>query len=107
MGGPGGGAETRRKISDKRQIVKEIYEMTFDEDKEKNAQDPAIKNPHEELSPEKKVIKMADISEIVFDTYVLCPICKKIMRSLGGSHLQRIHGFSNMKEFKLENGIPM
>lgn len=48
-----------------------------------------------------------DVSEIVFDTYVICPICKKVMRTLAGTHLKRIHGFRDMKEFKLAFGIPM
>lgn len=48
-----------------------------------------------------------DISEIVFDTYVICPFCKKKMKSLSGTHLQRIHGFKDIYEFKLEYGIPM
>lgn len=48
-----------------------------------------------------------DISEIIFDTYVICPFCKKKMKSLSGTHLHWKHGFKNMYEFKLEYGIPM
>jgi hypothetical protein len=48
-----------------------------------------------------------DISEIVFDEYIICPLCKKEMKSLSGTHLQRIHGFTGVHEFKLEYGIPM
>lgn len=48
-----------------------------------------------------------NISDIVFDTYVICPLCKRKMRTLSGSHLMHKHGFSSMVEFKIEYGIPM
>ena len=47
------------------------------------------------------------VSEIVFDTYVICPLCQRKMTSLSGTHLQQKHGFTNMRDFKLEYGILM
>lgn len=47
-----------------------------------------------------------DVNQIVFEKYVICPLCKKKMKSLTGSHLQHKHGYS-YKEFKIEFGIPM
>lgn len=47
-----------------------------------------------------------NLDDIVFDNYVICPLCKNKMRSLSGSHLQHKHGLS-YKEFKFEFGIPM
>jgi len=48
-----------------------------------------------------------NVEEIVFDNYVKCPLCKEKLKSLSGTHLQQKHGYTNIKEFKLEFGIPM
>ncbi|MDP4145943.1 MAG: hypothetical protein Q8936_15890 [Bacillota bacterium] len=48
-----------------------------------------------------------NIEEIVFDNYVICPLCKERMKSLSGAHLKYKHGYSGLKEFKIEFGIPM
>ncbi|MFC4767394.1 MucR family transcriptional regulator [Effusibacillus consociatus] len=45
--------------------------------------------------------------EIIFDTYVICPLCKVKLDSLTSSHLQHKHGYSGLKEYKMEFGIPM
>jgi hypothetical protein len=48
-----------------------------------------------------------NISDIVFDTFVICPLCGKKMKSITSSHLQHKHGYNDLQEFKIEYGIPM
>lgn len=48
-----------------------------------------------------------NVDDIVFDDYVICPLCKEIMKSISGAHLIHKHGYSGIKEFKIEYGIPM
>lgn len=47
------------------------------------------------------------VDDIVFDDYVICPFCKEKMKALSGAHLIHKHGYSGIKEFKLEYGIPL
>lgn len=48
-----------------------------------------------------------NIDEIVFDTYVICPLCQAKMKTLSGAHLIYKHGYSGLKEFRLKFGLPM
>lgn len=48
-----------------------------------------------------------NVDDIVFNDYVICPLCKNRLRAISGSQLIHKHGYSWMKEFKLEFGIPM
>ena len=48
-----------------------------------------------------------NIDEIVFDTYVICPLCKKEYKSISGDHLKFKHGYKKIQDFKFEYGIPM
>ncbi len=49
---------------------------------------------------------MLDLNEIIYDTYVVCPLCNKEFKAISGGHLQLKHNMT-MQEFKLNNGIPM
>jgi hypothetical protein len=48
-----------------------------------------------------------NIDDIIFDSYVICPLCKKKMKSINSAHLKYKHDYSNLKEFKIEFAIPM
>ena len=48
-----------------------------------------------------------NVDDIVFEDYIICPICKKQMGSLSPAHLIYKHGYTGMKQFKIEYGIPM
>ena len=47
-----------------------------------------------------------DVKEIIFSTYVICPLCNKKMKALHTNHLKHKHGCT-LKEFKMEFEIPM
>lgn len=48
-----------------------------------------------------------NVDDIIFDNYVICPLCKIKMKAISGAHLIYKHGYTGMKQFKLEYGIPM
>lgn len=48
-----------------------------------------------------------NIDEIVFDTYVICPLCHKEYICISGVHLKFKHGYKKIQDFKIEYGIPM
>jgi hypothetical protein len=48
-----------------------------------------------------------DINEIIFDNYVICPICHRQLKTINGTHLKRYHEIPDVYSFKIEFGIPM